>query len=83
MSVSKAGGIGGKGIAYGGIPMNDIGGSTNGDPGTSGTAVVFGTFKLGTPVCVTPAAPTLIPTVEVDRFPSFAFAKLAASLPAG
>lgn len=41
VSVSKAGGTGGKGIAYGGIPINGIGGSTNGAPGNKGTAVVF------------------------------------------
>lgn len=46
VSVSRAGGTGGRGIAYGGIPMNGIGGSTSGDPGINGTAVVFVAFKV-------------------------------------
>lgn len=44
--MSRAGGAGGKGIAYGGIPMKGIGGNTNGAPGINGTAVVFAAFKV-------------------------------------
>lgn len=79
VSVSRAGGTGGRGIAYGGIPMNGIGGSTSGDPGINGTAVVFVAFKLEAFGC----ACAVPPATELDRFPSFALAKLAASLLAG
>lgn len=59
--------------------MKGNGGSTSGAPGNKGTAVVFVAFKMeafGWTGAVTP------PTV-LDRFPSFALAKLAASLLAG